>query len=109
MKKTNNDTIEQALSMYKETVSPHTNCLQEILSQIPEKKIVKDRRAVRSPYIWLAVTEITMLFSIMLAIIPTLTKIINNPFYQIDKEVQAFETTVQDEDTQDALTNQILQ
>ena len=108
MKEINTNTIEQALSMYRETVSPQTQCLSDILSQIPERKIIENRRAVRSPYIWLAVTEFVMLCSIMLAVIPTLTKILDDPFYQIDKEVQIFETGIQQQDLQDNLVDSTL-
>lgn len=102
MKEINTSTIEQALTMYKETVPPEISRLSDILSQIPERKVIENGRAVRSPYTWLAFAELAMFCSIVLAVIPTLTKILDDPFYQIDKEVQIFERNIQ---LEDALTN----
>lgn len=100
MEKFEVNTIEKALTMYKETVSPETNCLRTILSQIPERKIIEHRRAVRSPYTWLAITELVMVCSMLLTIFPTMKKISQDPFYQIDKRVEIFEKNLQKQDLQ---------
>ena len=104
MKETNNLTA-QALTMYKETVSPSKENLMAILSQIPEIKSENKGRAVRSPYIWLELTEFVMLCFVILAISPTFIKIINDPFYQTDKQVQIFESEIQHQDYQDDILN----
>lgn len=108
MKEINLTTTEQALAMYKENVSPPKENLRTILSQIPEQKKSEKRGAIRSPYIWLAITEIAMLCSVLFAVLPTLTKIMNDPFYQIDKEVEIFEMGIQNQDYQDNLINSTL-
>ncbi len=82
--KENTNTIEQALLMYKETVSPSRKNLEMILSQIPEQKTKEEARAIRSPYIWIAVTEIMTLCSILSALYPTLS--VNYYNTQIDTE-----------------------
>lgn len=103
MKEIKTNTIEQALTMYMETVSPSEDNLKMILSHIPEKKKREEGRAIRSPYMWMEITEFVMLCSIMLAVIPTFTKIIDDPFYQIDKQVEIFEMSVESQDYQDSL------
>lgn len=113
MKEINKNTIEEAILMYKENVSPSRKNLEMILSQIPEQKIENSlnilneiqgkaklstemyksyieeescsfdavvrqnsktgkARAIRSPYIWIAITEMVTLCSIMFALYPTL-------------------------------------
>ena len=109
----------KVLATYRETVSPSKENLITILSQIPEQKNKQGLfylntkhlqieegvkgRAVRSPYMWLAVTEFVMLCSLMLTLLPTITKSIHDPFYSIDKEVEIFEVGIQGEDYNDAL------
>lgn len=105
---TNKTRTEQALSTYVETVSPSKENLIAILSQIPEQKKIKEGRAIRSPYMWLTLTEFAMLCSIMLATFPTLTKSINDPFYAIDKEVEIFEVGIQYQDMEDDVINSSL-
>lgn len=109
MKETNiTNTTEEALRMYKETVSPSEDSLKVLLSKIPEKKVEQGGRAVRSPYIWVAITEVVMLFSIMFAVLPTLTKILDDPFYQIDKEVQLFEMEIEKQDLEENILDSSL-
>jgi hypothetical protein len=108
MKDNNTNKIEQALAMYVENVSPSKENLVAILSQIPEQKKIKKGRAIRSPYMWLEITEFVMLCSIMLVALPTLMKSINDPFYQIDKEVEIFEVGIQHQDAEDSLVNSSL-
>lgn len=114
MKENNHNQIEQSLLMYKETVSPSQENLKAILSHIPEQKTknslsnlneiefdlrpshesadstfrqtskTKKARAIRSPYIWVAVTEFVTLCSIMLALYPTINLEMSNN--QIDQE-----------------------
>jgi len=100
MKNTNLKTIEQALSMYKETVSPSHKSLQVVLSQIPEQKNREKMLAVRSPYRWLALTQVAMALSIVFVMVTTITPPAyqSNPFYKIDKQVDEFEATITQED-----------
>lgn len=106
MKNTNTTTIEQglenALTMYAVNVSPSEDCLHKILSQIPEQKTHEERRAVRSPYIWLAITQVVTLCSIMIAVLPTITgpSYTSNPYYLIDRQVDAFETSIDNQDAE---------
>lgn len=72
MKEINKNKIEEAILMYKENVSPSRKNLEMILSQIPEQKTKEKARAIRSPYIWIAITEMVTLCSIMFALYPTL-------------------------------------
>lgn len=108
MKEINTTTIEQgverALVMYKENVSPSEISLQKILSQIPESKVHEERRAIRSPYIWLAITQVAMLCSIIIAVIPTVLEpaYMNNPYHDIDSQIDAFEADI---DAQDFTAN----
>jgi hypothetical protein len=98
-------TIEEALSMYTETVSPSKNILINILNQIPEKELVQavPRRVTRSPYIWIAALNIAIVSSFVIVLYPTFEKTIherNDPFYQVDQEVTQFETSIDNEDAQ---------
>lgn len=115
MKEINTTTIEQALAMHRETVSPHSNCLQEILSQIPERKIVSDRRAVRSPYTWLAITQIVTLCFIMIVVMPTIisspddgTLSYSNDIKNIDSDVENFELNLDTEDYDSGVSDSLL-
>lgn len=94
--------IEDALAMYKENVSPSETQLQAILSQIPEQQKLKEGRAVRSPYRWLAITQAVTLCAIVLAIIPTyiihVDNVNKNPYYETDRQVEAFEQQINEED-----------
>ena len=93
--------------MYKENVSPSETYFQAILSQIPEQQKLKEGRAVRSPYRWLAITQFVSLTAILLAILPsyiTQVKLAQaNPYYETDKQVEAFEQQIDDEDYQNNL------
>ena len=98
-----NHTIEErALAMYKETVSPSKDTLVYILNQIPEIKEteLQDRRAIRSPYRWLAFAQLASVFLIALAVYPTLStpEIAQNPFYSVDQQVEQFEQQINQED-----------
>lgn len=88
--------------MYKETVSPSKDTLVYILNQIPEIKEteLQDRRAIRSPYRWLAIVELVSVFLIALAVYPTLStpEIAQNPFYSVDQQVETFEKNINNED-----------
>jgi hypothetical protein len=105
--------IEDALSMYKENVSPSANQLQAILSQIPEQQKLKEGRAVRSPYTWLYITQVVSLAAILIAVIPSYTNthstdIAINPYYETDKQVEAFEQEIDNEDYQNSLKDYTL-
>lgn len=95
--------------MRKETVSPNRNCLQEILSQIPEKKTQEDRRAIRSPYTWIAITEIATVLSLFLAILPSYITLTNGSrsyeieIQKIDSNLDSFERLIDNEDYQKTL------
>jgi hypothetical protein len=104
--------IEDALSMYKENVSPSANQLQAILSQIPEQQKLKEGRAVRSPYRWLAITQMVTLAAIVIAVLPgyvtTPDDAKSNPYYETDKQVEAFEQEIDNEDYQNSLKDYTL-
>lgn len=95
---------ERALAMYKETVSPSKDTLVYVLNQIPEIKEseLQDRRAIRSPYRWLAVAQLASVCMIALAIIPTLQtpEATQNPFYAVDQQVDQFEANLNREDAE---------
>jgi hypothetical protein len=94
--------IEGALAMYKENVSPSETYFQAILSQIPEQQKLKEGRAVRSPYRWLAITQLVTLAAIVIAVFPSYTTpgddVKSNPYYETDKQIEAFEQQIDDED-----------
>ncbi|MEN9551836.1 MAG: hypothetical protein RI935_213 [Candidatus Parcubacteria bacterium] len=97
--------IEKALSMYKENVSPSETSLQAILSQIPEQQNLKEGRAIRSPYRWLAFTQLITVSMIVIALLPSLSTnvspsdtISNNPYYEVDAQVASFEEALDIED-----------
>ncbi len=109
---TTQSNIEKALIMYKENVSPSETYFQAILSQIPEQQKLKEGRAVRSPYRWLAISQMVTLTAIIIAVLPNyiLTneeakRNQSNPYYEVDKQVEAFETAINNEDYQDSLKN----
>jgi hypothetical protein len=114
--KTNTSTTEQALLMYKETVSPQTNQLQAILSQIPEQQPLKEGRAVRSPYTWLAITQVVAFCFIVIAILPTTFSTVtpseysyqDDPFYLVDEQIDTFESGVDAEDYEKGVMGTIL-
>ena len=94
--------IERALTMYKENVSPSETYFQAILSQIPEQQKLKEGRAVRSPYRWLAMTQMVTLAAIVIAVFPGYVTpgddSKSNPYYETDKQIEAFERQLDDED-----------
>lgn len=94
--------IESALTMYKETVSPNKATLIKILNQIPEKEIkLKEKQAIRSPYIWLGITQLVAVCSILFVLFPTISEMYlyrNDPFYSIDKQIEKFELGIANED-----------
>lgn len=100
--KTTHTIEERALAMYKETVSPSKDTLVYILNQIPEIKEteLQDRRAIRSPYRWLAIAQLSSVFLIALAVYPTLAnpEIAQNPFYAVDQQIESFEQKINQED-----------
>ena len=107
MKQTNHTqkySVEDALAMYKENVSPSETCFQAILSQIPEQQKLKEGRAVRSPYRWLAITQVVTLSAIILAVLPTYVlqsdDARSNPYYETDKQIEVFEQQIDNEDYQ---------
>lgn len=103
---------ERALAMYKETVSPSKDTLVFILNQIPEIKEteLQDRRAIRSPYRWLAVAQLASVFMIALAVYPSLQspEMTQNPFYAVDQQVEQFEQQINQEDEQMMLADYTL-
>jgi hypothetical protein len=99
--------IEKSLAMYKENVSPSETYFQAILSQIPEQQKLKEGRAVRSPYRWLAITQMVTLAAIVIAVLPGYVTPTDdaksNPYYETDKQIEAFETQLDDEDSAHSL------
>jgi hypothetical protein len=93
--------------MYKENVSPSETYFQAILSQIPEQQKLKEGRAVRSPYRWLAITQVVTLSAIIFAVLPTYISqrndIQNNPYYETDRQVESFEQQIDNEDYENNL------
>ncbi len=105
MNNIHNNGIERALAMYTETVSPSKDTLVHVLNQIPEIKESKasDRRAIRSPYRWLAVAQVVSVLLVALAVYPNTPQQSqfapsDNPFYEVDAQVEQFEQTIDDED-----------
>lgn len=101
----NERAIEKSLAMYKENVSPSETYFQAILSQIPEQQKLKEGRAVRSPYRWLAITQMVTLAAIVIAVLPTYMipnedgkMMRSNPYYETDKQIEAFEQQIDEED-----------
>ena len=101
---------ERALIMYKENVSPSETYFQAILSQIPEQQKLKEGRAVRSPYRWLAITQIVTLAAVIIVVLPSYivpsddAKMRqNNPYYETDKQIEAFELLLDEEDSTHSL------
>ena len=117
MKQTNPNTqshtekaLSSALAMYKENVSPSETCFQAILSQIPEQQKLKEGRAVRSPYRWLAISQMVTLTAVIFVVLPTYILPTNeakiyqsNPYYETDKQIEAFEQQLDDEDSHRSL------
>jgi hypothetical protein len=103
---------ERALAMYKETVSPSKDTLVYVLNQIPEIKEteLQDRRAIRSPYRWLAIAQLVSVFMVALAVYPNLgnPEVTQNPFYSVDQEVQQFEQNIDQEDVQMVMSDYTL-
>ncbi len=105
--------IEKVLTMYKENVSPSETCFQAILSQIPEQQNLKEGRAIRSPYRWLAISQIMTVFAIVLVLLPNTPTnnirdvglISENPYYEIDQEVENFEASLDQEDADRTLAD----
>ncbi len=99
--------------MCKENVSPSETCFQAILSQIPEQQNLKEGRAVRSPYRWLAISQMMTVFAIVLVLLPNTPTndirdaglISENPYYEIDQEVENFEASLDQEDADRTLTD----
>jgi hypothetical protein len=113
MNKINQSTTEEkALVMYVETVSPSKDNLVRILNQIPEIKEaeLQDRRAIRSPYRWLAIVELASVFLIAIAVYPALKnpEMTQNPFYAIDRQVETFERSINAQDEQMMLNDYTL-
>jgi hypothetical protein len=98
----NQSTIEKALAMYTETVSPSKDTLVYVLNQIPEIKELKasDRRAIRSPYRWLAFAQVLSVLVVALAVYPNMTRSpqAENPFYEVDVQIEQFERGLDAED-----------
>lgn len=107
--------IEKALTMYKENVSPSETYFQAILSQIPEQQKLKEGRAVRSPYRWLAISQVVTLVAVIIAVLPSYITPSNesklnasNPYYEVDRQVEAFEAAINNEDYQNHLKDYTL-
>lgn len=88
--------------MYTETVSPSKAMLVNVLNQIPEIKELptSDRRAIRSPYRWLAVAQLASALLVAIAVYPSMTasQHSDNPFYEVDAQVEQFEQGINTDD-----------
>ncbi len=109
--------LAKALTMYVETVSPSRDMLVNVLNQIPEKEklTANDRRAIRSPYIWMRVTQFVSVCLIAIALYPSFFQsptspdtYTDNPFYAIDSQVEDFEAGINEEDYQAMLVDYTL-
>lgn len=100
MKEINLNKTEQALTMYKETVSPSKENLKAIFSHIPEQKKYNKGRAVRSPYIWIIITQGAMVCLIVFGVYPAFeqSEYSQNPFYAVDQQVEEFERGIINDD-----------
>jgi hypothetical protein len=101
--------IERALSMYRETVSPPRSILINVLNQIPEiQELPKGGVSVRSPYIWIIATQAVSLFLMVVSIYPTLsmmtdTRVAAVEFDLIDKQIASYEAGIDTQDTNSLL------
>lgn len=111
MSNSSHNGIEKALAMYTETVSPSKDTLVHVLNQIPEINKIKadDRRAIRSPYRWLAFAQVVSVLVVALAVYPNTAPTsqqgtqafkveTENPFYEVDAQVEQFERAIDNED-----------
>lgn len=111
---TEEQALEAAFAMYKETVSPSKDSLVRVLNQIPEiKEKVKavERPAIRSPYIWNRVAQVASVFVILFAIVTTLPTPAEDKaysFYEADAEIASFEQKIDEEDYQMLLSDYTL-
>lgn len=109
---TEEQAIEAAFAMYKETVSPSKDSLVRVLNQIPEiKEKVMERPAIRSPYIWNRIAQVASVCVILLAIattLPTPTEDLTYSFYEADVEIASFEQKIDEEDYQMLLSDYTL-
>ena len=107
MKTHSTKNIEEALTMYRETVSPSLSTLQTILKQIPEKKegdVIK--RAIRSPYRWAFATQIFVLCAIIFFVYPNAEEgYKDSEFYTIDRSLDNYETKINNEDYENMLAD----
>lgn len=105
------NTIEEAFVMYRETVSPPRSFLTNVLNQIPEnQEPSKERSSVRSPYIWLLVTQTAMIGVLLFVVYPTYimmtdTKIANVQFTIIDNQIASYEAKINAEDQANLLND----
>lgn len=94
--------------MYKETVSPPRDVLLAILRQIPENKEKRTpARAIRSPYIWLGISQFAALSFLIALFVPMS---FGQPtdvdyFRDIDIQVEQFEAGINDMDYERLLLN----
>ncbi|MBP9782199.1 MAG: hypothetical protein KBC50_00485 [Candidatus Pacebacteria bacterium] len=102
-----NESIERALAMYMETVSPPRGGLEHILRELPEhvKYSNLPRRAIRSPYIWLGISQLASLCFLVAIMVPG---VIRHPadmdyFQAIDIQVEQFESGINEMDYQSML------
>lgn len=105
MKEPHNPTHEQAvtraLATHATSLSPNPEAFRVLLSHIPEKQTTTPLTRVRSPYVWLAVTQLVIACSLVVSFYPNLHDQYlyrNNPFYATDQQVESFEISLQQED-----------
>ncbi len=98
--------IEDAINMYKATVSPSKDAFLNLLNQMPEKKDnVSFAKVIRSPYMWRTLSNAMPLFVVALLLIPTANSYFEDPFYKEDKKVEAFEIWLDEIDYNKSLSD----
>ena len=101
------DPEEKALAMYKETVTPPRGLLGVILGELPERReyFHTQVRTVRSPYIWLGVSQLVSLCFVFAIFIPGLITSSNDADYFLgtDRQIERFEAGINEADYQNML------
>lgn len=102
MKEINNtqtkSSIGEALHLYGENLSAPKDTFISILNQIPEKE-THTSHLIKSPYKWIAFMQLSTLCLVAFISFPAFKDMYvyrNDSFYFIDKQVQEFESNLDD-------------
>lgn len=93
--------MAKALTNYTKTITPSEDFFVSILNQIPEKKIKEEKPVVKSPYVWITLIQVSTICAVLLSVYPNLKEVYtyrNNSFYLPDKQVDIFESKINNED-----------